>query len=58
MAKLREDTKTELEFAKLLQELRDLNLYDLSGRISTAFYDQSFEQYVRGSNMVNEHCKL
>ena len=46
--KLREDTKTELEFTNLLQELRDLKLYDLSSRISTAFYDQSYEQFLRG----------
>jgi hypothetical protein len=51
--KLREDTKTELEFSKLIQELRDLKLYDLSSRISTVFYDQSFEQYLRGSKTSN-----
>jgi hypothetical protein len=49
--KLRPESKTELEFKKLLQELRDLKLYELSGRISTAFYDQSFEQYLRGSEI-------
>jgi hypothetical protein len=51
MTKLREDTKTELEFSKLLQELRNLKLYDLSSRISTAFYDQSLEQFLKGSEI-------
>ena len=58
MTKARPDTITETTFKNLLEELRELSLYDLSGRISSAFYDQSYEQYVKGSDMVKEHYKL
>ena len=58
MTESRPDTQTETTFKNLLQELRDLKLYDLSNRISNAFYDQSFEQYSKGSEMVKEHYKL
>ena len=58
MTKSRPDTITETTFKNLLEELRELSLYDLSGRISSAFYDQSYEQYVKGSDMVKEHYKL
>jgi hypothetical protein len=49
MEKQRPDTQTETTFKNLLEELRELKLYDLSARISTVFYDQSFEQYLKGS---------
>ena len=58
MTEARPDTQTETRFKNLLEELRELKLYDLSGRISNAFYDQSYEQYVKGSEMVKEHYKL
>jgi hypothetical protein len=53
MAKQRPDTQTETTFKNLLEELRELKLYDLSARISSAFYDQSYEQYLRGSKTSN-----
>jgi hypothetical protein len=52
MEKSRPDSKIELEFKKLHNELMELKLYDLAGRISTAFYDQSLEQFLRGAEMI------
>ena len=51
MITARPDTITETTFKNLLEELRELSLYDLSGRISSAFYDQSYEQFLRGTKL-------
>jgi hypothetical protein len=48
MSELRECTQSELKFKELLQELRDLKLYDLCGKVSETFYTNSQERFEAG----------
>ena len=49
----REDTQSELKFKELLQELRDLKLYDLCDRVSETFYTNSTERFQDGLNTAS-----
>jgi hypothetical protein len=50
----REDTQSELKFKELLQELRDLKLYDLCDRVSETFYTNSMERFQAGLDTASK----
>ena len=53
-----EYTKTELEFRKLHKELLDLKQTKLARKLSNAFHNHGFEQYVKGCESTKKTYKI